>query len=65
MSDLIYAIGLLLQQTDATTFQLMTEPVKMVMEECIAMAAQLNMDNSHPFILTCTPFVEATTEVVQ
>lgn len=58
-TEIIYALSLLLQQVSETSFQLMTEPVKMTMEACIEMAKSINMDATHPFIMTCTPFTEA------
>lgn len=57
-TEIVYAIALLLQQVGETAFQLMTEPVKMTMEKCIELATTINMDNTHPFIMTCTPFAE-------
>lgn len=58
-TEIIYAIALLMQQVSETTFQLMTEPVKMTMEKCIEMAAVINMDNTHPYLMTCAPFTES------
>jgi hypothetical protein len=64
-NDIIYAVALILQQIDASTLQIMTEPVKMAMDECVKMAVAINMDDTHPFIMTCTPFAEAVVEAVQ
>lgn len=57
-TEIVYAVALILEQTD-TTFQLMTEPVKMAMERCIEMAKEINMDTTHPFLMVCAPFTEA------
>lgn len=57
-TEIIYALGLLMEQVSDTSFTLLSEPVKMVLEECIKAAAAINMDNTHPYLLTCTPFVE-------
>lgn len=57
-TDIIYAFALILEQVSETSFTLIMEPVKMALEECIKSAAIVNMDTSHQYIMTCTPFVE-------
>lgn len=57
-TEIVYAVALILQQVSETVFQLMSEPVKMAMDQCIEMATTVNMDNTHPYIMTCTPFTE-------
>ncbi len=58
-TEIVYAIALIFQQVSETAFQLMTEPVKMTVEKCIEMATAINMDNTHPYLMTCVPFTEA------
>lgn len=57
-TEIVYVMALILEQVSQTGFALMTEPVKMTIEKCIEMATQVNMDMSHPYIMTCTPFTE-------
>lgn len=58
-TEIVYVVGIILQQVSETAFQIMTEPVKMAVEECINMAKEINMDNSHPYVMACLPFTEA------
>lgn len=59
-TEIVYAVALILQQVSETAFQLMTEPVKMAMDQCLEMAKEMNMDNSHPYVMACLPFTEPT-----
>lgn len=56
-TEIIYAVALILEQAN-TMFHLVTEPVKMTMDQCVEMAKQINEDTTIPYIMTCTPFVE-------
>ena len=60
-TDLIYAIVLIMEQVGPTTFTLVTDTVKMTMEECLKQAVLVNIDTTHPYIMTCTPFTEQIT----
>lgn len=57
-TEIVYVMALILEQVSQAGFVLITEPVKMTIEKCIEMATQVNMDMSHPYIMTCTPFTE-------
>ncbi len=58
-TEIVYVVALILEQVSQAGFILMTEPVKMALDQCIEMATAINMDNTHPYIMTCTPFTEA------
>lgn len=57
-TDILYAVALVMEQIDATHFTLITEAVKMTMDECLKQAVLINIDNTHPYIMSCTPFIE-------
>lgn len=57
-TDILYALALIFEQVSATGFILVTEPVKMTIEKCVEIATQINMDTSHQYVMTCTPFIE-------
>lgn len=56
--DVVYVLAIIFQAVSETTFGLVTEPVKMTIEKCIEIAAQINVDPSHPYNMACVPFTE-------
>jgi hypothetical protein len=54
-------LAILMQVVGPDTLQIVSEPIKMLIEECLKEAALLNADSSHPFMLLCAPDVNAVT----
>lgn len=50
-------LAILMQVVGPDTLQIISEPVKMLIEECLKEAALLNADPSHPFMMFCAPDV--------
>ena len=56
-TDILQAVAMVLEQMDNGTFKTIMEATQMTLEECIKQSIPINMDTSHPYIMTCTPFV--------
>lgn len=57
-NEILQAVAIILEQIDAGTFKTVMEATQMTLEECIKQSIPINMDTTHNYIMTCTPFVE-------